>query len=183
MCHSSFFFFFHEVISFFFFFFFSSRRRHTRSDRDWSSDVCSSDLIHHIARLPIKADAKATTVSVVQARSANVAPVTTMDSPSAMMMNPAQRSAMWPPSTTQSSIEDAPYFGIQNRTAGEIYSMPSATSQSSSRECPSARPPAIQKMADIDSHAVIRTAFMRAKVREDGVDTHRKTVLPTCIAA
>src|SRR2546421_2225786 len=23
--------------------FFSSRRRHTRSDRDWSSDVCSSD--------------------------------------------------------------------------------------------------------------------------------------------
>src|SRR5206468_4455906 len=23
----------------------SSRRRHTRSDRDWSSDVCSSDLI------------------------------------------------------------------------------------------------------------------------------------------
>src|SRR5206468_7448042 len=26
-------------------FFFSSRRRHTRSDRDWSSDVCSSDLI------------------------------------------------------------------------------------------------------------------------------------------
>src|SRR2546421_6258648 len=28
-----------------FFFFFSSRRRHTRSDRDWSSDVCSSDLV------------------------------------------------------------------------------------------------------------------------------------------
>src|SRR2546421_9209759 len=28
----------------FFFLFFSSRRRHTRSDRDWSSDVCSSDL-------------------------------------------------------------------------------------------------------------------------------------------
>src|SRR2546421_1001254 len=27
------------------FFFFSSRRRHTRFDRDWSSDVCSSDLI------------------------------------------------------------------------------------------------------------------------------------------
>src|SRR6266496_2259600 len=27
------------------FFFFSSRRRHTRSLRDWSSDVCSSDLM------------------------------------------------------------------------------------------------------------------------------------------
>src|SRR5699024_11993913 len=28
-----------------FLFFFSSRRRHTRSKRDWSSDVCSSDLL------------------------------------------------------------------------------------------------------------------------------------------
>src|SRR6266498_5479694 len=28
-----------------FFFFFSSRRRHTRCGRDWSSDVCSSDLV------------------------------------------------------------------------------------------------------------------------------------------
>src|SRR2546429_8368596 len=27
-------------------FFFSSRRRHTRCSRDWSSDVCSSDLEH-----------------------------------------------------------------------------------------------------------------------------------------
>src|SRR5438445_8299323 len=27
------------------FFFFSSRRRHTRYWRDWSSDVCSSDLV------------------------------------------------------------------------------------------------------------------------------------------
>src|SRR5690606_40723736 len=26
-------------------FFFSSRRRHTRFSRDWSSDVCSSDLV------------------------------------------------------------------------------------------------------------------------------------------
>src|SRR5687768_17978176 len=30
----------------FIFFFFSSRRRHTRCSRDWSSDVCSSDLVH-----------------------------------------------------------------------------------------------------------------------------------------
>src|SRR2546427_2238892 len=28
-------------------FFFSSRRRHTRFDCDWSSDVCSSDLLLH----------------------------------------------------------------------------------------------------------------------------------------
>src|SRR6266436_8582839 len=32
---------------FFYFFFFSSRRRHTRCSRDWSSDVCSSDLEGH----------------------------------------------------------------------------------------------------------------------------------------
>src|SRR6266852_8669875 len=29
-------------------FFFSSRRRHTRCYRDWSSDVCSSDLCRHV---------------------------------------------------------------------------------------------------------------------------------------
>src|SRR3712207_5559719 len=31
------------------FFFFSSRRRHTRYWRDWSSDVCSSDLCRYVA--------------------------------------------------------------------------------------------------------------------------------------
>src|SRR2546429_2545905 len=30
------------------FFFFSSRRRHTRCSRDWSSDVCSSDLTSEV---------------------------------------------------------------------------------------------------------------------------------------
>src|SRR5215813_7206816 len=34
-----------SIVSFFVFFFFSSRRRHTRCGRDWSSDVCSSDLL------------------------------------------------------------------------------------------------------------------------------------------
>ena len=32
------------------YFFFSSIRRHTRSKRDWSSDVCSSDLIFSAIR-------------------------------------------------------------------------------------------------------------------------------------
>src|SRR5437763_12692685 len=52
-CFSRNFFAFHIVVlSFFFFlfmsffFFFSSRRRHTRYIGDWSSDVCSSDLIN-----------------------------------------------------------------------------------------------------------------------------------------
>src|SRR5690606_39400881 len=33
-------------------FFFSSRRRHTRFSRDWSSDVCSSDLADAFAVAP-----------------------------------------------------------------------------------------------------------------------------------
>src|SRR5204862_5309987 len=41
---------------FFFFFFFSSRRRHTRSLRDWSSDVCSSDLWREETKLPSEVD-------------------------------------------------------------------------------------------------------------------------------
>src|SRR5207302_2896179 len=38
-------------------FFFSSRRRHTRFSRDWSSDVCSSDLwiILHAPQRAIRA--------------------------------------------------------------------------------------------------------------------------------
>src|SRR2546429_3556031 len=36
--------------SVFVFFFFSSRRRHTRCSRDWSSDVCSSDLAEESER-------------------------------------------------------------------------------------------------------------------------------------
>src|SRR5437762_7888694 len=33
-------------------FFFSSRRRHTRYIGDWSSDVCSSDLVDEVHRDP-----------------------------------------------------------------------------------------------------------------------------------
>src|SRR3712207_6892803 len=36
-----------------FFFFFSSRRRHTRYWRDWSSDVCSSDLTGEPSPRPV----------------------------------------------------------------------------------------------------------------------------------
>src|SRR5438067_12324424 len=44
---------FDSFLVFFFFFFFSSRRRHTRSKRDWSSDVCSSDLAAARAARPL----------------------------------------------------------------------------------------------------------------------------------
>src|SRR5207248_3781120 len=37
-------------------FFFSSRRRHTRSYGDWSSDVCSSDLVLGVGKARQRAD-------------------------------------------------------------------------------------------------------------------------------
>src|SRR5690606_39524965 len=55
------------------FFFFSSRRRHTRFSRDWSSDVCSSDLAGvflptgkfcHTSQNTIGTDNKFCTISV-----------------------------------------------------------------------------------------------------------------------
>src|SRR5438874_13779284 len=39
-------------------FFFSSRRRHTRSLRDWSSDVCSSDLLFVMMEMHTARDAR-----------------------------------------------------------------------------------------------------------------------------
>src|SRR5699024_11624535 len=54
-------------------FFFSSRRRHTRSKRDWSSDVCSSDLgsvsqpiLTEITKLLHSKDAKETLILLDQ---------------------------------------------------------------------------------------------------------------------
>src|SRR5256885_7142053 len=41
-----------------FFFFFSSRRRHTRLQGDWSSDVCSSDLLGPLNEIILMAVAK-----------------------------------------------------------------------------------------------------------------------------
>src|SRR5690606_41198356 len=39
------------------YFFFSSRRRHTRFSRDWSSDVCSSDLDERLPAVFERTDA------------------------------------------------------------------------------------------------------------------------------
>src|SRR5215203_7108275 len=58
-----------------FFFFFSSRRRHTRYWRDWSSDVCSSDLVQPMSitfRRATRADARASADLWLRARQAAV---------------------------------------------------------------------------------------------------------------
>src|SRR5690606_40279911 len=46
------------------FFFFSSRRRHTRFSRDWSSDVCSSDLGQALVQLRAPEDQRGRVVGV-----------------------------------------------------------------------------------------------------------------------
>src|SRR5690606_21756268 len=46
-------FFFYNIAFVYFIFFFSSRRRHTRFSRDWSSDVCSSDLKKTPINIPV----------------------------------------------------------------------------------------------------------------------------------
>src|SRR5699024_11739887 len=60
-------------------FFFSSRRRHTRSKRDWSSDVCSSDLeaaahvgVQQIGEEPQRAGAVGEGVEHLEAHAAAV---------------------------------------------------------------------------------------------------------------
>src|SRR2546426_2226038 len=54
------------------YFFFSSRRRHTRLQGDWSSDVCSSDLILRVENAA--ADFKPVRVGVNEARHNCLAP-------------------------------------------------------------------------------------------------------------
>src|SRR5690606_41126012 len=55
----------------YFLFFFSSRRRHTRFSRDWSSDVCSSDLTMAGVVIRFSGDA-AVAVLITQAQGENM---------------------------------------------------------------------------------------------------------------
>src|SRR5437867_10618124 len=49
-----------------FIFFFSSRRRHTRSYGDWSSDVCSSDLVRTRAQQVKEAKKQASFTKIIK---------------------------------------------------------------------------------------------------------------------
>src|SRR5690606_39807793 len=67
------------------FFFFSSRRRHTRFSRDWSSDVCSSDLVYRLYRRTVEDDTgELTDVTLVASFKGGVSGGT-VDSARAMM--------------------------------------------------------------------------------------------------
>ncbi|MNE38651.1 hypothetical protein D3C80_1325580 [compost metagenome] len=107
----------------------------------------------------VSAEAKATTTGGVQARSANVAPVMTIDSPRQMMTNNPTRSARCAPSTSQSVVIDRPSPGTKKATAGAVNSSNRATSQINSRVCPSASPPLIQNTAPSSAQAEILWKF------------------------
>src|SRR5690625_4153554 len=57
------------------FFFFSSRRRHTRWPRDWSSDVCSSDLAEAARAIGLGFVPSARLIIIPQAFRGAIAPV------------------------------------------------------------------------------------------------------------
>src|SRR5699024_11925649 len=58
--------------------FFSSRRRHTRSKRDWSSDVCSSDLLYSNFFRTSHGFPKASTLSGISLVTTHPAPMVTL---------------------------------------------------------------------------------------------------------
>src|SRR5687768_17976351 len=68
-----------------FIFFFSSRRRHTRCSRDWSSDVCSSDLdlllLHQLLETGPEPGEVARRVAVLDHDLAAVDPAGVVDGP------------------------------------------------------------------------------------------------------
>src|SRR5207245_5021397 len=84
-------------------FFFSSRRRHTRCYRDWSSDVCSSDLVSRPCwfRKPARARNRSSCSSMasLERRSRSVSPSgTTGSAASALKIGRAscrEREEMW----------------------------------------------------------------------------------------
>src|SRR5690606_41043339 len=75
-------------------FFFSSRRRHTRFSRDWSSDVCSSDLkicaLLAITSKPPRTDNEQTTVMLAITTTIGVFVIKfpTINSPYSLKMSP-----------------------------------------------------------------------------------------------
>src|SRR2546430_8767079 len=86
-----------------FFFFFSSRRRHTRFDCDWSSDVCSSDLLD---------DARAAAMSAVLKDVPELAPMREQDLAEVMAIESAVYSHPW----SRGNFADSLRAGYECRT-------------------------------------------------------------------
>src|SRR5207248_7520385 len=95
------------VLLFVFFFFFSSRRRHTRSYGDWSSDVCSSDLV----TLSIAASS----IESVAASGMRITPTRSCSTCKGMTIMPDARSAA-------NECPDASAFRSEERRVGKEWS-------------------------------------------------------------
>src|SRR5690606_3788657 len=100
---------------FFSFFFFSSRRRHTRFSRDWSSDVCSSDLASSTG-VSSSSSASGSAVSSSSAGSVStgtgwLVPCTAAHWPPGQFVSPPEliilTPATVPPSTTTTAATDS----------------------------------------------------------------------------
>src|SRR6185503_10825733 len=142
-----------------------------------------SKYSHHMMMLPSTALKNAISVGASHVSSANVAPVTSSDSPSAMMTNRAQRSAMWPPSTFQSVTEDRPSPGTQNSVHGPASSMPSASVHHASRTPGSAKPPMIQQVPESVSQTAMRWKLFDSRPGACRTAQSTNSVRPICIDA
>src|SRR5690606_39481868 len=69
---------------------FSSRRRHTRFSRDWSSDVCSSDLAPDSPALPAERAAAMEQLSTVLSRARQLAVDATLTGGGVDLHEPAE---------------------------------------------------------------------------------------------
>src|SRR5690606_40351332 len=78
-------------------FFFSSRRRHTRFSRDWSSDVCSSDLL----RVAVTDSAGSQDSAEVAVSSVGISTTASPPSQSAACPTPISVAQSTPPPTNQ----------------------------------------------------------------------------------
>ena len=102
-----------------------------------------SKYSHHSATEPANATTKdATLAAVTGFTSVSVAPMMTIDSPSAIKMNAWQRSAKWPPSMVQSEVRDRPRPGVAKPTTPPSRSTQTEPSHSRILVLPWARPPA-----------------------------------------
>ena len=84
-------------------------------------------------------------------------------SPSAMMMNRPQRSAMWLPEMSQSDAFDRPRPGTGNSVIGPRYSITTASSHQASRSSSGRSTPISQNGAAKQNHTAIRI-MLRALV-------------------
>src|SRR4051794_3336336 len=142
-----------------------------------------SKYTHHIAMLPRNEARKAATVVAFHEDPAKVAPVTRIDSPSAMITNRPQRSDRWPPSMSHSVVLERPSPGTRNATEADTYSTAMASIHKTVRSGPSSKPPQIQNTAEARNHTRMRMKLRNWARLSLPNDHSMNSIRPTCMAA